>query len=88
MKWISVDERLPEANSCAVIVKVLGSNCPALAVLTDDMERGVWKVQPLFGAWYTTGGYVTHWATIAELPQPTELPQRSRGNPRSVTYRG
>lgn len=64
MKWISVDEQLPKIG-IAVLVKILDSDRPALAVLVNDTGRwGVWKVQPLFTAWYTTGSYVTHWAPI------------------------
>lgn len=64
MSWIAIENRLPEAGFDLLLVRVVNSELPALAVFVGEGIEGHWKVQPLFAAWYTTNMDVTHWKPI------------------------
>ena len=68
MPWISVKERLPEADVCVLVVYVVEQRGPTITLGMFDKDRGWhWCFTP---SPFRDQHRVTHWQPLPPLPDP------------------
>jgi hypothetical protein len=65
MKWISVEEKLPQIGTCVLTWKPRGHDLVTYSVESDRHREFIRKD----GQWWDSGSRITHWMPLPEPPK-------------------